>query len=258
MNDHELTDEVNRALTAAAARLEIQDRPAPARSSSRPRAESVPKARPSRPPHRTRWWPAVAAAAVVAILLGAIAFWLPRTHDTASAATLTRSGDVADLGGIRFLLPHGWSVAVTSSADNVVVACIAAQSSSPCRGVQLTVAVPDRRGHSAPLRDESSFFTQKCSDGLGHETSKIIMIDDHPPISVAGRPGVHYWSHCGDSTVTEHLWQLDDLTFMVYAPAEAAEQGIDIMAGMDLTHWRHSPGAPVAFFSGSPSAPSAS
>ena len=204
---------------------------------------------------RSRWlWPAVAAAAVVVLAITATVV-LPRTRDVATTSTVTVTGNIADIGGVRFPLPAGWTAAVTATTDQSVTACVAAQPTTACTGIELSIAIPNRRGDTNLLPSVSPIQDYVCPDGHGGLTSKLTMVDDQLPIAIAGRPGVHCWAHCDGSTTTDHLWQLNDLSLQIYAAPAAAQQGIKLIAGLDLASWSHHQGPQAAFFTRASTSP---
>ncbi len=251
MTDEMLTAQLHRALTAAADHIQIRT----------PINGSIPGAAGTKPtpsrrrPVTVRWLlPAVAAAAVAVLLAAGVFFWhQQQTVSTASQVNI--NGDVADVGGVRFPVPAGWQVAVTKSGDTAVHVCVAADPAPDCDGVQLDIAVPGWFGKTPLLSSGSLDFFGSCPGGTG--VNHTIMTDDHNPIDVAGRPGVHEWGYCSDNpTGVSHFWQLDDMSLQVYSPpGRYATQIGAIVAGLDLTQWAHPQGPQAAFFTSASSAP---
>ncbi len=204
-------------------------------------------------PGNTRWvLPCAAAAVVVGIAVGLTAFLLPRTHDVAAAAELTVTGQIADVGGVRFPVSPGRTVAVTGSDSTAVTVCVAVRPAAHCAGTRLILAVPDRSGDTAILNTPDPMLGALCPG----RSNRMVMTDDHNPIDIAGRPGIHYWSRCSGSPATDHLWELDDLSLEIYAPPDQdSAQSARIIAGLDLTHWPHHRGPQAAFLLRGTSAP---
>ncbi len=243
MSNEILIQRVQQALSAAADRIDI----------TVPRqAAGVAKLRTAgqRRSGTTRWLLPAAAAAAVAVVLAAGVLVL-HYRDTAAAATqVTVSGNVADVGGVRFPVPIGWRAGVTSSNATAVHICVAAQPAAPCDGVRVDIAVPGWFGHTDIL-PQPPFFDQ-CVDG----SSKDILTDDHNPIDVAGRAGIHEWGYCGSQpSAVSHLWQLDDGSLQIYSPpGRYAALIASMVAGLDLAQWAHHPGPQVNFFTSASSA----
>jgi hypothetical protein len=244
MSNEILIQRVQQALSAAADRIDVTV-PPPALRGAKPQAAGRSRSM------TARWLlPAAAASAVAAVLAAGVLAW--HHHDTAAAATqVTVSGNVADVGGVRFPVPIGWRTQVTSSHSTAVHVCVAAQPAAPCDGVELDIAVPGWFGHTNIL-PQPPFFHQ-CSDGSG----RYILTDDHNPIDVAGRAGVHEWAYCGSKpSAISHLWQLDDGSLQIYSPpGRYAAQIASMMAGLDLAQWAHHPGPQAYFFTSASSAP---
>ena len=247
MTDEMLTAHLSRALTAAAEQVHV----------STPLDPSGPDiaARGMLPRRRTaaaRWLMPAAAAAVVVLLLVTGMFAWRQQQKVSAAARVTVSGDVADLGGVRFTVPSGWRVAVTRSDSVAVHVCVAAEPASTCDGVELDIAVPDWFNQTRILPAAAPIF-DSCAGGTS--ITHTIMTDDHNPIAVAGRPGIHYWGYCGNASAISHLWQLDDLSLQIYSPpGRYAAQISTIVAGLDLTQWAHHQGPQAAFFTSASSA----
>ncbi len=250
MTDEILIAQVQRAFVAAANQVHVNT----------PVGVVAPAAGGGRKPSG-RWasaqrWslPAAAAAAVVMLLATGVFFW-HQNQKVATATQVSISGNVADVGGIRFPVPPGWDVAVTKSDANAVHVCVAITLTPECDGVQMDIAVPGWFGNTVVLSTGTLPMFDQCPAGVtgGH----IVMTDDHNPIEVAGRPGNHYWGYCGNSSAVSHLWQLDDLSLLIYSPpGRYAAQISAIVAGLNLTQWAHHQGPQAAFFtSGSTATP---
>ncbi|MET3807853.1 hypothetical protein ABIB25_004880 [Nakamurella sp. UYEF19] len=244
MSNELLIRRVQQALSAAADGMDVTV-PLSAPDVPNPQAPARPRSR------NNRWLlPAAAAAAVAAVLAAGVLAW--HHHETTISATqVTVSGNVADVGGVRFPVPVGWQTKVTSSDSAAVHVCVATQPSAPCDGVQWDIAVPGWSG-SINILHQPPFFDQ-CSDG----SSKNILTDDHNPIDVAGRAGVHEWAYCGSTpAAVSHLWQLDDGSLQVYSPpGRYVAEITSMVAGLDLTQWAHPAGPQVYFFTSASAAP---
>ena len=180
-------------------------------------------------------------------------FW-HQNQKVATATQVSISQDVADIGGIRFPVPPGWDVAVTKSDAKAFHVCVSINPAPDCDGIQMDIAVPGWFGNTDILPSGRLPMFDQCPAGVtgGH----IIMTDDHNPIEVAGRPGIHYWGYCGNSSAVSHLWQLDDLSLLIYSPpGRYAAQISAIVAGLNLTQWAHHQGPQAAFFTSGSTAP---
>lgn len=221
-----LTDDIRQTLHAAADRIDVVPPPF-GELGARP-----PAARHAAP----RWvWPLAAAAAVVAVALVVVALVVPAVDDDHAAAAATRltiSDGVADVGGVRFRVPAGWTVAVTSTTDDAVTACVASAPAADCDGVKFRISVPDRAGAGTPLTNSMEFEPQ-C---VGTAPSMIRI--DESLSSLSGRPAYHYWSYCGPAGPEKHLWQLTDMTLEITTPAGRwSAEGATVAAGLDLSMW---------------------
>ncbi len=249
MTDEILIAQVQRALTAAADQIDVNTR-----FDDSPSSDHSGRITSGRRTSVQRWLlPAAAAAAVVILLATGVFFW----HQSQKVATATQvhiSGNVADVGGIRFPVPPGWDVAVTTSDAKAVHVCAAIKPAADCDGVQMDIAVPGWFGNTEILPSGTLPMFDQCPAGTigGH----IIMTDDHNPIEVAGRRGIHYWGYCGNSSAVSHLWELDDLSLLIYSPpGRYAAQISAIVTGLDLTQWAHHQGPQDAFFTSGSTAP---
>lgn len=249
MTDQILIAQVQQALHAAADKIHVNtsiELPAPDAGGERNTTRRRPAAQ--------RWLlPAAAAAAVIILLATGVFFW----HQNQTVATATRvsiSGDLADVGGVRFPVPPGWDVAVTKSDAKAVHVCVAVNPAADCDGVQFDIAVPGWFGNTELLTSGTLPMFDQCPAGITSE--HIIMTDDHNPIDVAGRPGIHMWGYCGNSSTTSHLWQLNDLSLQIYSPpGRYVTQISAIVAGLDLTQWAHHQGPQAAFITSGSTAP---
>lgn len=250
MTDEILIAQVERALNAAADQIHVNT---PVDVASVPAAGA--RRKPSgRRTTAQRWLLPAAAAAVVILLATGVFFW-HQNQKVATATQVSISGDVADVGGVRFPVPPGWDVAVTKSDAKTVHVCIAANPAADCDGVQMVIAVPGWSGNTEILPSGTLPILGECPAGT--VGPHVIMTDDHNPIEVAGRPGVHYWGYCGNRSALSHLWELDDLSLLIYSqPGRFATQISAIVAGLNLTQWAHHQGPQAVFLtSGSTAAP---
>lgn len=249
MTDEILIAQVQRALTAAADQIHVNT----------PVDIVVPAAGIGQKPsaRRTsaqRWLLPAVAAAVVVILLATGGFFWHQNRKVATAAQVSISGNVADVGGIRFPVPRGWDVAVTKSDAKAVHVCVAINPTTDCDGIQMDIAVPGWFGKTEILPTGTLPMFAPCPAGTVGE--HIIMTDDHNPIQVAGRPGIHYWGYCGDSSAVSHQWELDDLSLLIYSPpGRYAVQISAMVAGLNLTQWAHHQGTKAAFATSGSTAP---
>lgn len=250
MTDEILIAQVQRAFIAAADQIHVNI----------PVDVSVPAAGAGRKPSRRRtstqrWLLPAAAAAVVVVLLATGVFFWRQSQKVATATQVTISGDVADVGGIRFPVPSGWDVAVTKSDDKAVHVCVSINPAPDCDGVQMDIAVPGLFGNTEILPSGTLPMFDPCPAGVTGD--HIIMTDDRNPIEVAGRPGIHYWGYCGNRSAVSHLWQLNDLSLQIYSPpGQYAGQISAIVAGLNLTQWAHHQGPQAVFITrGSTAAP---
>ena len=249
MTDEILIAQVQRALTAAADQIQVNTpvdvSALTAGAGGKPSALRT---------SAQRWLlPAAAAAVVIALLAAGVFFW-HQNRKVATATQLAISGDVADIGGIRFPFPPGWDVAVTKSNAKAVHVCVSTNPAPDCDGIQMDIAVPGWFGNTDILPSGTLPMFDQCPAGTVGD--HIIMTDDHNPIEVAGRPGIHYWGYCGNSSAVSHLWQLDDLSLLIYSPpGRYAAQISAIVAGLNLTQWAHHQGPQAAFFTSGSTAP---
>jgi hypothetical protein len=177
-----LEERVRDALHAAAQYIEPQSAPLGAQPSQK----------------RTRWAAPVAAAAAV---LGVVAVSLiatsghKRQRIIDQAAETTLSTGSADVGGVRFPVPDGWTVKVVVKRSSLIRACVAADPTVQCDGVTLTVALP--QGPPLPSED-----VVQCS---GSTTNAFIQVEN-PDGTVGGRPGQHYYGSCGPHGPVAQQW----------------------------------------------------
>lgn len=231
-----LTDDIRQSLKAAGDRIDVTPPPFADLGTSRLTARPV----------RGRWvWPVTAAAAVVAVVAVVVAFVIPSVAEhrlAVAATTVTITGGIGDVGGVRFPLPQGWTVAVTDSSDGAVTACAAVTPSVECDGVEFRIAVPDREGSAPPL-DYSTTFEPQC---VRPSTTTIRLDDTYS--ALGGRAAHHYWSYCGSAGPEEHMWQLDDMTLEITtARGSWLFEGSAITAGLDLSSWPVSPGSQMVY-----------
>lgn len=181
-----------------------------------------------------RWvLPAVAAAAVLAVVAMAFIATKDRVsqRDMTLATTLVQDGNTADLGGIRFPVPHGWTAQITDNTPAYVRVCIAQSPSADCDGVTLTAALPGGPplDHTEPL---------SCING----NPFLVMADRGD--TLADRPAHHYYGWCGaDGGPVAHQWILLDQGLDIRTPmGQYEDQAYQIADGLDLSHWIRSPG----------------
>ncbi|WP_353649152.1 hypothetical protein ABLG96_20470 [Nakamurella sp. A5-74] len=187
---------------------------------------------------RRRWpVPLIAAAAVIATIVGVVAIVADRQRTAerrTAAAAVSVSDGVADVGGVRFPVPAGWSVAAYPR-DDVVVACVAAAPSADCAGVTVTITVPG--GPTLPNSFDFPVFGDNCAPGDG----KYVQVDTS--VALGGRPAIHYWGYCTLDAPQAHLWMLLDRSLAITTPrGKWADQGALIAAGVDLRTWSRQPG----------------
>lgn len=204
----------------------------------------APAGRPPRPAgaHRRRWVaPVAAAAAVAGVLSVAILPWPGGSRVADEARTLSVRAGVADVGGVRFPIPDGWSVAVIAADDDSVTACVAAVPAAPCDGVQVVMAVAD--GPVLPDSTTDVVFGARCTGGGGG----YIMAD--PDIELGDRPGVHYiGGFCSIDGPQANVWITKQLSLAVSTPpGRWADQGAAVVAGLDLTRWPREPGPELLY-----------
>ncbi|WP_029137780.1 hypothetical protein [Nakamurella lactea] len=219
---NKLEERIGAALRAAAGNIDPTPRPMPRAT------DAVPTG------HRRRWVaPLAAAIAVIAVVAGVIALTAGRVsqREIDRAATVTESGAIADVGGVRFPIPDGWSVGVVGADARSVRVCIAADPTAGCNGVSLTIALPGGPALDVrPLGD--------CADDT---PDYLIHADDGE--ALGGRGGVHYYQWCGKSGPVSHQWVLLDFGLQIITPAGKYEQqGRQIADGLDLSRWPRSPG----------------
>jgi len=209
-----LEERVRDALHAAAQYIEPQSAPLGAQRSQK----------------RTRWAAPVAAAAAV---LGVVAVSLiatsghQRQRIIDQAAETTLSTGSADVGGVRFPVPDGWTVKVVVKTPSLIRACVAADPTVQCDGVTLTVALP--QGPPLPSED-----VVQCS---GSTTNAFIQVEN-PDGTVGGRPGQHYYGSCGPHGPVAQQWVLLDLGLELRTPAgRYSAEGTQIASGLDLSRW---------------------
>ncbi len=239
MTNEMLIGQVQRALHAAAEQIDVET----------PTEQLAPTAvlrrqTPGRRPHTQRWLlPAAAAAAVVILLATGVIIW-HQNQKVATATQVRTRNDIADVGGVQFPVPAGWKVAVTKSSSEAVHVCVAVNPTANCDGVQMDIAVPGWFGKTELLSSGTLPMFDQCPPG--GTTGRTVMTDDHNPIDIAGRPGIHLWGSCGNSSMTSHVWQLNDLSLQIYSPpGRYAAEILAIVTGLDLTQWAH-PQGPVA------------
>lgn len=201
-------------------------------------AEEQPAATPS----RLRWLVPVAAAAAVTAVLAAA--FLPRSAGPGpadAARALSVQAGVADVGGVRFPVPDGWTVAVTAADDDAVTACVAAAPAAPCNGVEIVLAVPD--GPALPDSVTDEVLGPGCTGGGGG----FVLVD--PSVPLGGRAGVHYFGgSCTMDGPQAHVWVTQDMSLAITTPpGRWASEGAAIVAGLDLAGWPREPG-PVLLY----------
>lgn len=203
-------------------------------------ATDEPGDRPAVASSRRRWLVPVAAAAAVTAVL-AVAF-LPRpagpSEADAARALSVRAG-VADVGGVRFPVPDGWSVAVTAADDDSVTACVAGTPAAPCDGVEVVMAVPD--GPVLPHSTTDGVLGGRCTGGGGG----IVMVDSD--VRLGGRAGIRYFGgSCSIDGPQANTWVTQDMSLAVSTPAGRwADEGAAVVAGLDLTNWPRQAGSAV-------------
>lgn len=204
-----------------------------------------PTTRPSRPAawRRRRWVaPVAAAAAVVGVLSVAVLPWPGGSRVADEARTLAVRGDVADVGGVRFPIPDGWSVAVIAADDDAVTACVAAVPAAPCDGVQVVLAVPD--GPVLPHSTTDIVLGGRCAGGGGG----TVQVDSG--ILIGGRSGTHYFG--GSCTIDgrpwANAWITQDMSLAVLTPmGRWTDEGAALVAGLDLTRWPREAGPALLY-----------
>lgn len=211
-----LEDQIARALDAAA--LTIDPTPVGMRIADGSKRRAA------------RWIAPVAAAVAVLTIIAAA---LIATHQRVSereidrAAAVTISAGIADVGGVRFPVPAGWTVAVVSRSRQQIRACVAMSPAAQCDGVTVTMALPT----GEPLA-QSDVVT--CPDG----TSNAVIQIENLPGTVGGRPGFHYFGSCSPHRLIAHQWVTLDLGLQILTPAgRYAAQGAEVAGGLDLHDW---------------------
>lgn len=229
--DDELDATLDDLLTTSTNPAHLGDRPEPRSESGGWEVTS---------PRKRRWpAPAAAAAAVGAVLAGVLV--VAGHHQRAvelraAAATVAIVDRTADIGGVRFPVPQGWTVTAREDGDTVIV-CVAVTPAIPCDGVTLNIAIPG----AAPLPPtvDAPVLGPNCVDAGG-----FVRVDPHVTLGV--RPAVHYWGgSCSPDGPEAHLWILLDRSLALTTPPGLwADQGAAIAAGIDLNHWPHPTGPP--------------
>lgn len=189
-------------------------------------------------PGRRRWpVPLIAAAAAIATIVGVVAAVADRqrTEERRTAAAVVSISDgVADVGGARFPVPAGWSLAAYPR-DDAVLACVAPAPSVDCAGVTVAITVPG--GPTLPNSFDLPVFGDNCAPGDG----RYVQVDTS--VALGGRPAIHYWGYCTLGAPQAHLWMLLDRSLAITTPpGKWADQGALIAAGVDLRTWSRQPG----------------
>lgn len=186
-----------------------------------------------------RWAaPILAAAAVIAVVAVSV---LPQGRsDAAAARALSIRAGFADVGGVRFPVPAGWTVAVTSADDDAVTACVAAAPAPTCDGVLIVMAVPGAPALSSATT--GGVLDPRCPAGGG-----IVMVE--PTITLGDRTGAHYFGgSCSIDGPQAHAWVTNDLSLAITTPnGRWADQGAAVAAGLDLSHWPRDPGPVLVY-----------
>lgn len=187
---------------------------------------------------RVRWpLPVAAAAAVIATAVGVATLIADHQRAQAirtAAATVAIENGIADVGGVRFPVPAGWTVSARLQED-MVVACAAAAPTGNCDGVTISIAIPD--GPPLPNAVENAVIDQNCQPDDG----RFIKVDTTP--ALGERAAIHYWGSCFLGGYEAHLWLLLDRSLAVSTPAgEWADEGARIARGIDLRQWSRQPG----------------
>ncbi|WP_420120812.1 hypothetical protein [Nakamurella sp.] len=189
---------------------------------------------------RRRWAAPLAAAAAVAAVLAAVSLSGAAGSGAADTARVlsVRSG-IADVGGARFPVPPGWTVAVTAADDDAVTACLAPAPAPACDGVQVVMATPG--GPMLPDSVIDNVFGAVCPNGGGG------YIRAEPEIQLGGRAAVHYFGgSCTLDGPTAHAWITNDRTLAVTTPTGRwAAEGAAVANGLDLTQWPRPEGIPL-------------
>ena len=187
---------------------------------------------------RHRWAAPLAAAAAVAAVLAAVSLSAGPGPAEAARSLSVRAG-VADVGGVRFPVPPGWTVAVTAADDDAVTACVAAAPTAECDGVTIVMAVPG--GPLLPDSVTDNVFGAVCRSGGGG------YVQVEPEIRLGGRAAAHYFGgSCTPDGPTAHAWVTDDRALAVTTPADRwAAQGAAVANGLDLSHWARPEAIPL-------------
>ncbi|WP_395727060.1 hypothetical protein [Nakamurella sp.] len=189
---------------------------------------------------RRRWAAPLAAAAAVAAVLAAVSLSGAAGPGAAEAArTVSMRAGVADVGGVRFPVPLGWTVAVTAADGDAVTACVASAPTAECDGVTVVMAVPD--GAALPTSVTDNVFGAVCANGGGG------YVQVEPGTRLGGRAAAHYFGgSCTPDGPTAHAWVTDDRALAVTTPAGRwAAQGAAVANGLDLTHWPRAEAIPL-------------